>query len=199
MTISHLLEDFGGGTFVSARLSDGDDIALEEARLESFENGYSAGWEDAVKAHADDRNHVSRELAQNLRDLSFTYQEAYDQMVGTVTPVLEAITHQLLPDAMQHALGAVVIEEMQTLAFEQGNLPVEIVTAPSSVAAVSSLIPRNLAMPVRVVPDQTLVDGQAFLRVGQEEREVNLDSLLTNITNAIDAFVYQVHKELTHG
>ena len=75
MSIAHLLEDFtlqaGGG-----QLHVLDEDALEEQRLASFEQGYSAGWEDAVQAQEQSRGQVSAELAKSLEDMSFTYHEA---------------------------------------------------------------------------------------------------------------------------
>ncbi|MCR9127389.1 MAG: ABC transporter ATP-binding protein [Rhodobacteraceae bacterium] len=199
MTIAHLLEDFGPGGRLFATGQDEENMELEEQKLTAFENGYSAGWEDAVKAQDDDHMRLSTQLSRNLQDLSFTYQEAYTQMLGSVAPVLQAITHQMLPRAVHRSLGAVVVEELQTITAHQGAMPVEIVTAPDSLPAVEALLPADLAMPVRIIGDATLMEGQAFLRVGREEREVNLDSLLINITDAIDAFAYQVQKELSHG
>ena len=68
MTIAHLLEDFGVKTPVEPEISisEGD----EEAKLASFENGYSAGWDDAVDAKDKETTRISTMLAGSLEDLT---------------------------------------------------------------------------------------------------------------------------------
>lgn len=199
MTIAHLLEDFGSKGTQSISMTGLTEIELEEQRLASFENGYSAGWEDAARIRSEERANISAEMAQSLQDLSFTYQEAYHQMMGSVAPVLQAITHQILPEMAHHSLATAVVDELQALLPDEGNLPVEIVTAPSEIEAVTALLPQDLPMPLRVTEDANLTSGQAFMRIGSEEREINFDALLVNITGAIDAFAFQARKELLHG
>ncbi|MDA7965210.1 MAG: ABC transporter ATP-binding protein, partial [Ruegeria sp.] len=69
MSIAHLLEDFTVQTGAGA-LHMLDDEALEEQRLAAFENGYGAGWDDAVQAQDQARGQLSAELSGALSDLS---------------------------------------------------------------------------------------------------------------------------------
>mgnify|MGYP003515970463 CR=1 FL=1 len=50
--------------------------ADQESRLEAYEQGYRAGWEDAAAAHAEDQRRIRVDLARSLQALGFTYQEA---------------------------------------------------------------------------------------------------------------------------
>jgi hypothetical protein len=54
--------------------------AVEEAKVASFEQGYKAGWDDAVAAQSEDQTRIRADLARNLQSLSFTYQEARSHM-----------------------------------------------------------------------------------------------------------------------
>ena len=70
MTLSALLEDFSEpqpGTTVALT-----DVMIEEEKLQAFEKGYQAGWDDSAKAQKDSAAHLSEEFASNIRDLSFT-------------------------------------------------------------------------------------------------------------------------------
>lgn len=60
--------------------------ALEEARLASYEQGFSAGWEDALAAQADDRKQLAADLAHTLQSLSFTYHEARAHILRGLEP-----------------------------------------------------------------------------------------------------------------
>ena len=60
----------------------------ESVRLEAFEKGYQAGWDDSSIAHQTEREKVSSELAQNLQDMSFTYHEAYAKLSLAMKPLL---------------------------------------------------------------------------------------------------------------
>ena len=42
----------------------------------SYETGYSAGWDDAVRAETEAHKRISAEFARNLQDLGFTFHEA---------------------------------------------------------------------------------------------------------------------------
>ena len=59
MSIAHLLEDFTpqAGT---AKVHLLDDDALEEMRLAAFEEGYIAGWEDALQAQEQGRETLQK-------------------------------------------------------------------------------------------------------------------------------------------
>ena len=71
-------------------------------QLDAFEEGYRAGWDDAIKAQSDDRTRIS-EFAQNLQDLSFTYHEAYSHAINAMTPLLEDIVRSVLPKIAHEA------------------------------------------------------------------------------------------------
>ena len=63
MTIAHLLEDFGFNPSAEPIVMAMSEEVLDEAKAESFETGYSAGWEDAVTAKDQETNKISATLA----------------------------------------------------------------------------------------------------------------------------------------
>ena len=68
MSIAHLLEDFGE-THAHAPIAM-DDVSLEDERLEAFEAGYQAGWDDAVKAQTEDARRSPRISRKTSRTCS---------------------------------------------------------------------------------------------------------------------------------
>ena len=82
--------------------------ALEEARLASYEQGYTAGWEDAVAAQKDERSQMATELAHNLQLLNFTYHEARSHLLKGIEPLLLALVTQVLPETVRAGIGLIV-------------------------------------------------------------------------------------------
>jgi flagellar assembly protein FliH len=198
MTIAHLLEDFDVAE-AHPDLSDPDqDEAQEELRLAVFEQGYSAGWEDAIAAHADDHARATGALARSLQDISFSYHEALGQMAVSIEPLLRALIDTVLPAALSATLGEHLVEQIARMAGDRAAQPVEVVVPAGAGAAVRSVLDRDLAMPVRVVEDPTLDPGRAYIRLGRAEREVDCDHLLAALAEATDACIHQFRKETAH-
>ncbi|MEO3413211.1 flagellar biosynthesis protein [Roseovarius sp. CAU 1744] len=194
MSISHLLEDYSDfkpGSPVALT-----DVSLEEQRLEAFESGYQAGWDDCVKAQSKNSTHVSADLSQSLRELSFTYQEAYAGILESLEPLLRGMVDAVLPHAAQATLGSRISEMLFELAKEHGQQPVQIVTAPSNSAAVEELLSSDLPLPVTVENEPSLGDGQVTLRIGNAEREINLSEVLAEIDRAVTGFFEENEKDV---
>lgn len=194
MTINHLLEDFAGlarGTPVALT-----DVTLEEHKLEAFEKGYQAGWDDAAKANSEDTRSISADFAQNLQDLSFTYQEAYSAALDGLQPLFEEIISALLPELMRQSLGVQIVEQLNELARTQPKQTVELLMAPENAPALDAVLEDATAMPLSIVEDASLAEGQIFIRFGSEEREIDLSDIVTQIGTAARGFFDENRKEI---
>lgn len=194
MGISDLLEDFGALT--RGRPVSLTDVSLEEQRLEAFEKGYQAGWDDSVKAASEDSRTIAADLAQNLSDLSFTYEEAQSAMLNALRPLLEQMMETVLPALMRGTLGAHVVDLVHNLARDLGPLPLEIVAAPENVVALDRALGEAPVLSVSVKEDPTLAEGQVFLRFGHEEREIDLSGLLASIERKMAGFFEEHRKDI---
>ncbi|MEO1139060.1 MAG: flagellar biosynthesis protein [Pseudomonadota bacterium] len=186
MSIGHLLEDFG--TFAGGNLVEMTDVLLEEQRLEAFENGYQAGWDDSIKATQDDTGRFSSEFSQTLSDMSFTYQEAYSGLLKGLRPLIDQIVGTVVPDIAKQTLIPRISEILDKLVAEHGRLPTVITVAPGQSRALEQIVDEHDALPVTLREDPTLVDGQLGIRIGDmAEQEIDLGALLSSISGAIDA------------
>jgi flagellar assembly protein FliH len=192
MSISHLLEDFGA--YARGKPISLTDVSLEEQRLEAFEKGYQAGWDDSVKAQSDDSRHITADFARNLQELSFTYNEAHAAALNALEPLLRQMIEVVLPKVAHETLGARLIEVLADLAKTQGTAPVELVTAPANVAALEEIITDDPAMPMRVIEEQSLADGQVFIRFGDTEHEIDLTQVLDGLDLAVTGFFEENRK-----
>ena len=200
MTISHLLEDFSVLPIedtAAAQLMSED--SLEDLRLASFEQGYTAGWEDAIRAQATDQTRVTGTLGRNLEDLSFTYQEALVQLTNTVEPVFQALVSAVLPEALMQSVGMQIVEQCTELAREQLDQPVLLVVPVGNANAIKPVLQKNLAMKVEVVESADMADGQVSLRIGDSEREIDHNLLLSTLRTSIEAFFFNVDEAKQYG
>ncbi|MDQ2093973.1 hypothetical protein [Rhodalgimonas zhirmunskyi] len=193
MSISHRLMDFGDSRTRESGFSFSE-VKLEEVKLEAFERGYKAGWDDANRASADAQGKVSTDLAGNLQELSFTYHEAHAQMLRSLEPFLGQIVASLLPEIAQKALVPKIVEELKALGSDLGAIEAEIVVAPRNSRIVREMLGEAVTFPVRVVEEPSLAEGQAFLRFGESEREINQDNVLAKVVRAVDAFFHEFHQ-----
>lgn len=195
MTISHLLEDFSKSDGSQGPLKLMSQEELEDIRLASFEQGYSAGWDDSIKAQDAEQKRINTHLGKRLEDLSFTYHEALNQMTQAVEPVLRSLTETVLPQVLRQTLGEHIVEELTKLAHTHANQPATIHVPPGMRAMLDDLISGEFSMPVAVIEDDSMVPDTATLRIGASETDINCTDLLTSISERIDAFYYQINKE----
>lgn len=193
-TIANLLEDF---CVEQPTPSDQDDAASarDDELLDSFEQGYKAGWEDAIRAKAEEKAHVSAALAGNLQELTFTYHDAKTSVLADLGPVLNAVVRTLLPKVAYRSMGERLVEQLLLLAETNSTKDVRISVASTEVVAVSELLPENLAFPVLVTGDASLSPGQAHINFSGREQQIDLDELLAELEKSIEAFdVHTRHK-----
>ena len=157
----------------------------EEARLAAYESGYAAGWDDAQAAQAEDSRRVREDLARNLRDLSFTYQEARAGVLQGVAPLLRAMVDQVLPDIARATLGARVAEVIGAEAARLGSPPVQLVVAPADRARIEAALPPTPPFDLVLAVEPTLAEGQVHFRFGTEERALDLPALLERIRGLV--------------
>lgn len=162
--------------------------AMEEARLAAYEQGFTAGWDDAVAAQADNQTLLGAEIAKNLQELSFTYQEARGHVLRAIEPLLAQMAERVLPDMARAVLAPMIVETLRPMATALADTPVTLVISPAARPAVEALIERAGALPVTIETETTLGEGQAQLRFGASETRIDLDRAVTDIAAAVRGF-----------
>ncbi|MEP4035087.1 ABC transporter ATP-binding protein [Pseudophaeobacter sp.] len=200
MGITHLLEDFGTATIVAPMaFPEVSEEQIEEERAVSYEKGYGAGWDDAVTAKGKETAQLSATLTSSLEDLNFTYKEAQSQLIESLDPMFKVLTSAVLPDTMAATFGHHIVDQMTDMAKTHTDQPMSIFVSPGEAPAVRSLLPDSFATPVQVQEDENLAPGQAYLRTGTSEREINSSGLVESIQDSIDAFTYHIREESQYG
>lgn len=165
-----------------------DSLSLEEAKLTAYDAGYTAGWEDAAAAQSGEQSRIGADLARNLQSLGFTYQEARMHVLRALEPLLKEIVGRLLPEIARETLAPIVLEVLMPMAERMADTPVTLVLNPAARPAVATLLEHATGMPLTIVEEPSLGEGQAYLRLGNTETRVDLDRATAEITAAVRGF-----------
>lgn len=173
--------------------------AFEEAKLAAYEQGYKAGWDDAAAAQAGDQTRIGADLARSLQALAFTYQEARAHVLAGLEPLLTEMVDRLLPQTARETLAPLVLERLMPMAEEMTEQPVHLVLNPASRHAVETLVTQAAGLPLKIIEEITLAEGQAYLRLGTAEAKVDLTRVTAEIAAAVRAFFSLTQESRTHG
>lgn len=196
-SLSHRYHDFGTGVAGDADGAIAE--AVHDEKLQSFEAGYQAGWDDAVKAHTTERDRIASETAQSLQDMSFTFHEANTKLFAAMRPLLRSIVTKVLPVAAHATLAEQMVELLEKTLADNAEGGIEIAVAPQQIDAMQETLSQKIKLPFVLTAEPTLSPGQVYLRANTEEREVNLDTVLAGLADALDAFFLQSRQETPRG
>ena len=190
--------------FDTAPTADGDQplvevSAVEEAKIASYEQGYSAGWEDASAAQQGDQSRIRADLARSLQSLSFTFQDARGHVLQAIRPLILEMTNRLLPQIARDTLGPTVLDALMPLAEELADAPLTLVLNPAVRDRVEGLVAQATGLPMVIEDELSLSEGQVYIRLGPKEQKVDLDRVTSEITAAVRGFFNLSEKDQSHG
>ena len=180
--------------FDTSQAADGSPLPLveataaEEAKVAAFEQGYSAGWDDAAAAQQGDQSRISADLARNLQCLSFTFQDARSHVLQAIRPLMLEMINRLLPKVAHEALAPTVLEALTPIADEMSDAPMTLVLNPAVRSQVEDLVTRATGLPLVIEEEPSLSEGQVYIRFGTAEAKVDLDRVTADISAAVRAF-----------
>ncbi len=174
-------------------------VEVEAARLEGYDSGYRAGWDDACATCVAEQDRIGEEFARNLRDLSFTFHEARAHVLSGVTPVLRAAFQSLFPALVGEALAARVHEALEADIGGASHQPIRIYVSPADAASLRRLLVSVETLPCDLHEEPTLASGQVFFVLGAREVEIDLKAALDAATDALDALNDASRETLRHG
>jgi flagellar biosynthesis/type III secretory pathway protein FliH len=191
--------------FDTATAADGSELplvqasAMEDAKIASFEQGYTAGWDDATSAQSDDQTRIRADLARNLQSLAFTYHEARAHVLQAIRPLIVEMTGRLLPVLARESLAPVVLEALMPMADGLADAPLTLVLNPAVRASVEQLLEQATSLPLVIEEEASLSEGQVYIRFGPSETRVDLTQATTDIATAVHAFFSVAQQEKSHG
>lgn len=199
MSAAHLFQDFGQPKPKQASAHNLAVEEIEDLKLEAFEKGYQAGWDDAVAAQTETQSFVSSGLANSLQNASFEYHELRATLNASVEAILKNVTDVILPQIAQASLGAHIREAVQALARDSMDAAIEIAVAPESEAGVRAALNDDPPSPFVLVTDSLLAPTQVTLRLERTEAELHLDRAVADISSAVASFFENHPDEVKDG
>lgn len=176
-----------------------DSASVEEARLEAFEQGYKAGWDDSLSSHVSDQERVSSDFARNLNELAFTYHEVRSTILKSLEPLLREMVGKVLPKMAKETIGPLVADQIIEMAGIQSSIPVELVVGPTNKKALEKLSAEQDSLPLKIISEESLGDGQVFIRIGEAEVQLDFDGVLEGFSSALDGFFETDDKDVNYG
>ncbi|WP_055083429.1 hypothetical protein [Jannaschia donghaensis] len=154
-----------------------------------FDDGYNAGWDDAMAQVDEEQTRVGAQLADRLIQLSGEHCDLQGALIADLEPALRDIFDKILPHAVERSFHATLVEEI-TSALESANGQLRILVSPEDVSALSRLlthagIPPDQAI---VAAEPALAMSQALIRWTGQERRIDLDGVLSDMDAALDTY-----------
>ncbi len=171
----------------------------EKLREAAYEQGYAAGWQDALEQMRDEdalRRVAAEEALQAVR---FSYAEAHQALSASFLALSEAMLAKVLPSAARAALPGLLAEELAAVIARAIDVQTEIHCAPSVVASLKEVVLDSGHAGMAVVAEPSFSDAQVALRLGIQEREINLDTVLAALAELLGQAGSHVQQECQHG
>jgi len=176
------------------------ETSFEEHRLEAYEHGYKAGWDDAAAAQSDEQSRIAVDFARNLQDLSFTYHEARGQILSSLEPLLKELVSKVLPNIAYENLANTIIGEVQSIAKIHTQADIQIVISPVNRVSLEKLLDhQGSGLEIAIIDEPSMAEGLAFIRFGDSEKQIDFTTILTQFSQSVDNFFEQQEKVASNG
>lgn len=158
---------------------------FETAKLEAYEKGYAAGWDDALNDRADAMMRARAELVRQLQDVSFTHLEARQIILKSVDPLIRAIVETVLPEVAREMIGPALAERLASEVARRSDVPLMLHHHPSAADLFAEVVDGQSKLTVTLKPDPALTPGQFILAGDDCEVEVDLDRVCADIRGIV--------------
>ena len=155
-----------------------DPASATKLRDTAYEQGYGAGWQDALDQMRDEDALRRAATFEAVQALAFSFAEARAMAEAQLVALTEALLARLVPEACALAVPGRVAQELRNMLARDATAQVQILCAPESVAllqpVLSDLPPRT---PVVLVAEPSFAPAQVSLRGQDQMRQIDLGGL----------------------
>ncbi|HPD92280.1 MAG: hypothetical protein H6900_09055 [Rhodobacter sp.] len=169
---------------------------IEDIRLNAYERGYVAGWEDGGTQSASDAATRRAAVERQVEQLTFTYHEARGHVLKGLEPLLRAMIDAVLPAAARASVAPVAMEQLMPLALAATETPITLRVGRGSLSAFEDAFEGQPLPPLTLIETDDLDAGQAEFAFGAAETRIDLSHAARAIAEAIGRF-YRIQSEET--
>jgi len=175
------------------------ETSFEEHRLEAYEQGYKAGWDDAAAAQSEEKSRITADFARNLQELSFTYHQARGQILSSLEPLLMEMVSKVLPKLAAGHLAKSIVDEIMLIAKTHTNADIQIVICPANRPAIEQLLESQDTLKITIIEEESMAEGLAFIRFGEIERQIDFENILNRFSQSVEGYFEQQEKVAING
>lgn len=183
MSIEALLMDFGPSPLPTEETDQ-----VPGLNLDSFEEGYNAGWADAVKANKVEQADQRAKIAESLKDFAFTRAEMQQQTLKELRPLIEGVLTAILPNALRPALAPMIVETLSDMAPDSLSNSIKLAVPQGLAMDVEHLLDLSNWPDLTIAEDPSLSEGRAEIRFGDTTKVIDLDAVQDQIGRLVSEF-----------
>ena len=162
---------------------------FESIKLNSYEQGYLAGWEDGAAAQSAEQDQAREDLLRKLQQLSFTWEEARAHILSNLQPLLHQLVTVMLPEMMRDSLALWILGELLPKAEDQVSKPPVLRLSPDDRPHLEDLFAAFPHYPFTWEEDASLPSGHIQLSLGaagnRQETQIDLASCLATLKRLV--------------
>lgn len=157
------------------------------SRKRAFDEGYRDGWNDAFTEARNEEERAQSSIASALQELSFTYFEARQHIMGSVKPLLDEMLMSVLPKAASASLIPLLEEELTSL-LDKVEPPIRMLVAPQNLDQLSEMVANHTSIPIEIEAEDTLTDKQVRICYSSGFTALNTDLVIRRIQSSLSSF-----------
>lgn len=196
--VSNLLEDFSNSTSDGSETGD-DTEPMEDVKLAAFEDGYRAGWDDALAAQREAGKLISETTRDILAAATLTREDAVTAIGKGACDLLGAVIDKIFTEHRAKALTAQVIAAVETRLRKAGDAPIVIAAAPELASELSQVVGPLFEAELTFRPDEALPADEVEIKVADAAYLIDHDALHFEISEIIAALNLQLQTESPDG
>lgn len=164
-----------------------DAETAEKLRDAAYEQGYSAGWQDALNQMRDEDAQRRVATFDAFQALTFTYAEARAMAEAQFASIVADFLRRIVPETCVHSLPGRVAQEVRVLLARDMTAPLQVLCAPDSVQLLSPVLADlpGHAM-VSLVPEQSYNAAQVTVQGCGQVRSVDLSAVIADLQQALE-------------
>lgn len=170
---------------------------IEDIRLNAYERGYLAGWEDGGAQQDADEATRRALIEKQVEQLNFTYHDARGHVLKALRPLLAALLDTVVPAAVRALIVPLVVEQLSPLAHAAAEAPITLQIARGSRARFEAALAGQMLPPIDIIETDDLAEGQASFGFSAAETRVDLTHVAEGLARAVERF-YLIQSEESH-
>ena len=181
MQFSNVLADFSGASQPGSETASGANEALEDEKLKSFEDGYSAGWDDAMKAQEERGKKLSSALHEAVANAKATQEDAFRAFSQSNSTFVSALLDVVFPNLATEVLSLQIKNLVSKYEADLDDVSFEVLVSPEQLEVFSKFVSEQKLEGVTVVARDAVLYDQVIVKFLNQEQQLDINALLDEL------------------